>query len=119
MADEQPIQREQQPESTGTATETRTTTETRAPEQREARRPVRDGQRGQGGQKFKKKRCRFCFNKDIKIDYKSSDMLERFITDRGKILPRRITGTCSKHQRELATAIKRARIIALVPFIVQ
>jgi small subunit ribosomal protein S18 len=77
--------------------------------------------RGQGQmmQKFKKKRCRFCYNKDLKLDYKNNELLERFITDRGKILPRRITGTCSKHQRELAIAIKRARIIALVPFIVQ
>lgn len=94
--------------------------ETRPSEQQRERRPYRDGaQRGQGGQRFKKKRCRFCFNKDVKIDYKNNELLERFITDRGKILPRRITGTCSKHQRELSTAIKRARIIALVPFIVQ
>jgi small subunit ribosomal protein S18 len=77
--------------------------------------------RGQGQmmQKFKKKRCRFCYNKDLKLDYKNNELLERFITDRGKILPRRITGTCSRHQRELAIAIKRARLLALVPFIVQ
>ena len=53
------------------------------------------------------------------IDYKNPDLLVRFITDRGKILPRRITGTCAKHQRHLARAIKRARTIALLPFVVK
>jgi small subunit ribosomal protein S18 len=67
--------------------------------------------------RFKKKVCRFCHNKDMFIDYKRIDILERFITDRGKILPRRITGTCAKHQRALATEIKRARMIALLPFL--
>lgn len=89
--------------------------------------PARNGYRERGEQKvgvqsmprFKKKQCRFCYSKDIIIDYKNTDILERFITDRGKILPRRITGTCSKHQRLLARAIKRARIIALLPFIVK
>jgi small subunit ribosomal protein S18 len=66
--------------------------------------------------RFKRKVCKFCYEKDAVIDYKNTDILERFITDRGKILPRRVTGTCSKHQRALATAIKRARIIALLPF---
>ena len=67
--------------------------------------------------RFKKKVCRFCHNKDIVIDYKKTEVLERFITDRGKILPRRITGTCAKHQRGLAQEIKRARMIALLPFV--
>lgn len=67
--------------------------------------------------RFKKKVCRFCHNKDAVIDYKKIDVLERFITDRGKILPRRITGTCAKHQRALAQEIKRARMIALLPFV--
>jgi small subunit ribosomal protein S18 len=67
--------------------------------------------------RFKKKVCRFCHNKDMNIDYKKFDVLERFITDRGKILPRRITGTCAKHQRLLAREIKRARMIALLPFV--
>ena len=67
--------------------------------------------------RFKKKVCRFCHNKDIVIDYKKTEVLERFITDRGKILPRRITGTCAKHQRVLAQEIKRARMIALLPFV--
>lgn len=69
--------------------------------------------------RFKRKGCKFCQNKNLVIDYKNVDILERFITDRGKILPRRITGTCSKHQRALAREIKRARIIALLPFVVQ
>ena len=64
----------------------------------------------------RKKYCYFCANKDVKIDYKDPDLLKRFITDRGKIIPSRITGTCSYHQRQLARAIKKARIMALLPF---
>ena len=75
---------------------------------------VKDGQRLS---RFKKKVCRFCHDKSHTIDYKRSDILENFITDRGKILPRRITGTCAKHQRDVAKEIKRARIIALLPFV--
>jgi small subunit ribosomal protein S18 len=67
--------------------------------------------------KFRKKICRFCFDKNLAIDYKDINTLGRFITDRGKILPRRVTGTCAKHQRLVAVAIKRARIIALIPFV--
>ena len=75
------------------------------------------GRGGKGGKAFfKKKVCRFCVQK-LKIDYKDADTLRRFITERGKILPRRITGTCAKHQRALAAAIKQARIIALLPFV--
>jgi small subunit ribosomal protein S18 len=78
----------------------------------------RDGDGGRGKGKFflKKKICKFCIQK-LKIDYKDADTLRRFITERGKILPRRMTGTCAKHQRALALAIKRARIIALLPFV--
>lgn len=65
---------------------------------------------------YKRKTCRFCEDKGIKIDYKNSNMLQNFITERGKMLPRRITGTCSRHQRELSIEIKRARIMALLPF---
>jgi small subunit ribosomal protein S18 len=65
---------------------------------------------------FRKKVCKLCVRKVKHVDYKDVDTLRRFITDRGKILPRRITGTCAKHQRLLATAIKRARFIALLPF---
>ena len=74
---------------------------------------------GKGGKVFfKKKVCKFCVQK-LKIDFKESDTLRRFITERGKILPRRITGTCAKHQRALALAIKQARSIALLPFVAE
>jgi small subunit ribosomal protein S18 len=79
----------------------------------------RDGDERRGGKGkvfFKKKVCKFC-NQKLRIDYKDADTLRRFITERGKILPRRITGTCAKHQRALAQAIKRARMIALLPFV--
>jgi len=60
--------------------------------------------------------CHFCADKAIKIDYKNFDLLRRYVTEDGKIRPRRQTGTCAKHQRELARAIKRARHIALLPY---
>lgn len=71
-----------------------------------------------GGRKgfFRKKVCKFCAQK-LKIDYKDPDTLRRFITERGKILPRRITGSCAKHQRRLAVAIKRSRAIAFLPYV--
>ncbi len=77
--------------------------------------------RGQRRRWFRRrqKRCMFCEDKITHIDYKQVNMLERFLTDRGKILPRRRTGTCAKHQRQLAVAIKRARHVALLPFVVQ
>ena len=65
---------------------------------------------------YTSKPCRFCIDK-IEIDYKNDVLLRRFMTDRGKITPRRITGTCARHQRQLAAAIKRARSIALLPFV--
>ncbi len=64
----------------------------------------------------RKKVCSFCVDKIDYIDYKEYGRLRKFITDRGKILPRRISGNCAKHQRQLTTAIKRARNIALIPF---
>jgi small subunit ribosomal protein S18 len=60
--------------------------------------------------------CQFCSDKELSIDYKKVDLLKRYITDDGKIRPRRQTGACAKHQREVAAAIKRARHIALLPF---
>jgi small subunit ribosomal protein S18 len=75
--------------------------------------PVRRGKR----QYFRKKKvCRFCVEKVDFIDYKKVEMLQPFVQERGKILPRRMTGTCSKHQRWLGVAVKRARNIALLPF---
>lgn len=64
----------------------------------------------------KKKVCQYCGNKNLTIDYKDVDKLGKYIAEKGKILPRRVTGTCAVHQRELTRAIKRARIIALLPF---
>ena len=72
--------------------------------------------RAKGKTFFRKKVCRFCANK-AKIDYNDADALRRYMTERGKILPRRITGTCAKHQREVAKAIKRARSISLLSFV--
>jgi small subunit ribosomal protein S18 len=65
----------------------------------------------------KKKVCVFCADKAEYIDYKDTAKLRKFISERGKILPRRISGTCAKHQRELNTAIKRARQVALLPYV--
>ncbi len=75
-------------------------------------------QGGGGGRRFvrARKSCRFCADKIDYIDYKDSRMLSSYIPERGKILPRRISGTCAPHQRMLATAIKRARNAALLPF---
>ena len=65
----------------------------------------------------KRKFCRFCQRNVKEIDYKNIDILKRYILERGKISPRRITGTCAFHQRRLAIAIKRARLLALLPYI--
>lgn len=64
----------------------------------------------------KKKVCQFCADKNATIDYKDVDTLKKYITERGKILPKRITGTCAVHQREVTRAIKRARTVALLPY---
>lgn len=66
--------------------------------------------------KGRKKVCAFCVDKVEQIDYKDTAKLRRYTSDRAKILPRRVTGTCAYHQRELTTAIKRARQIALLPY---
>ena len=80
----------------------------------------RDGGRGgyrRGGKPFfRRKVCKFC-TQNLVADYKNPDALRRFVTDRGKILPRRITGTCAKHQRSLSNEIKRARVLAYLPFV--
>ena len=65
----------------------------------------------------RKKICQFCADKTESIDYKDTEKLRKYITERGKILPKRITGTCAIHQREVTTAIKRARIAALLPYV--
>ena len=65
----------------------------------------------------RRKTCRFCADKTLVIDYKDVKSLRYFVTERGKIIPRRISGNCAKHQRKLTTAIKRSRHIALLPYI--
>lgn len=70
-----------------------------------------------GGRGFgRKKVCRFCAEKNAKVDFKDQATLKYFVTERGKIIPRRISGNCAKHQREVAVAIKRARGLALLPY---
>jgi small subunit ribosomal protein S18 len=65
---------------------------------------------------FRRKVCRFCADKTLKIDYKDVRTVSQFVTERGKMTPSRITGNCARHQRALTQAIKRARSIALLPF---
>ena len=73
--------------------------------------------KGKGkGKGLKKKYCKLCLEKVVFVDYKDEKRLGRFVTDRGKIVPRRVSGTCSTHQKQLTTAIKRARVLALLPF---
>lgn len=72
--------------------------------------------RPQRNRKPRHKVCQFCVDKVETIDYKDIAKLRRFVSERAKILPRRITGTCAKHQRELTIAIKRARHVALIPY---
>jgi small subunit ribosomal protein S18 len=67
----------------------------------------------------KKRVCKYCTDKTLVIDYKDPQALKYFITERGKIVPRRISGNCALHQREVATAIKRGRNVALLPYTVQ
>lgn len=87
----------------------------------EGERPARreSGSGGGGGRKQylrRRKVCKFCTEKIDVIDYKDVHLIGQFVSDRGRILPRRLTGTCSPHQRTLTTAIQRARNIALLPF---
>ncbi|HZZ85270.1 MAG TPA: 30S ribosomal protein S18 [Anaeromyxobacteraceae bacterium] len=77
---------------------------------------MEEGGRGRGF--GRRKVCRFCADKTLKVDYKDQGQMKYFLTERGKIIPRRISGNCAKHQREVATAIKRARIVALLPYTV-
>ena len=66
---------------------------------------------------FVKRACRFCSEKVDQVDYKDLDRIGRYVTERGKIIPSRLTGTCAKHQRVLTRAIKRARFMALLPYV--
>ncbi|MEK7670013.1 MAG: 30S ribosomal protein S18 [Bacteroidota bacterium] len=78
----------------------------------------RTQQTSRGAQQQRKKRtCRFCDNKETFVDYKNEKRIQRFISEQGRIIPKRITGTCSRHQRQLVLALKRARHLALLPFV--
>ena len=66
--------------------------------------------------KIRKKVCPLCGDKSFELDYKNAEQLKKFINENGKILPRRTTGACAKHQREITTAVKRARHIAIIPY---
>lgn len=79
----------------------------------EERRPMRP----RGGPRRRRKVCQFCVDKVEHIDYKDTSRLKKCLTERGKIMPRRMSGVCAKHQRGLAIAIKRARVVALLPYV--
>lgn len=81
----------------------------------EKRKPKKDGERKK--KVFKKKPCRFCMDKVVEIDYLDYQKFQKLITERGKIMPSRITGNCARHQRQLARAIRKARVAALLPFV--
>lgn len=89
---------------------------------RDRDRGERGGKGGQDGEdvpwrrRGRRRVCRYCADKEQVIDYKDPQALKYFVTERGKIVPRRISGACAKHQRAITTAIKRARVIALLPF---
>ncbi len=74
-------------------------------------------ERRYGGGMRRKKVCQFCAEKTEYIDYKDVDKLKKFVTERGKIIPRRVTGTCAIHQRDITRAVKRARVVALMPYV--
>jgi len=82
-------------------------------EDRSKRRP-----RPAAGGRRRRKVCQFCVDKTV-IDYKDTARLRKFITERGKIMPRRMSGVCARHQNDLAVAIKRARIVALLPYVAE
>ncbi|MGI6161088.1 MAG: 30S ribosomal protein S18 [Christensenellales bacterium] len=69
------------------------------------------------GRRTRRRICQFCADKSQSIDYKDVNKLRKSITERGKIMPRRMSGTCAKHQRQLAMAVKRARVVALLPYV--
>lgn len=90
------------------------------PPHREGGRPHREGGRPGGDRRrrfqVRRKVCRFCVDKTPFVDYKDVKMLKFFLTERGKILPRRISGNCARHQREVTVAVQRCRNIAMIPF---
>ena len=91
--------------------------ETAAPAEAKAERSERSERPMRGNRKGRRKVCSFCVDKVDTIDYKDVAKLRKYTSERGKILPRRVTGTCARHQRALTTAIKRSRHVALLPYI--
>ncbi len=79
----------------------------------------RGGRRQKPAYALRKKVCRFCGEKKTSIDYKETPRLQKYLTEKGKIIPSRISGNCAKHQRQLARAIKRARAIAILPYVAE
>lgn len=79
-------------------------------------REKREKREKSGARAPKKKYCKLCFEKVTFVDYKDDRKLQRFVTDRGKIVPRRISGSCARHQAQIMRAVKRARILALLPY---
>lgn len=88
-----------------------------APRERQQQQQQQDGMGGRRYYYRRKRVCRFCSEKIEYIDFKDVQLLQSYVPERGRILPRRITGTCAWHQRKLGTALKRARIAALIPFV--
>lgn len=85
--------------------------------ERPAREPREGREERRGPRRSRRKVCAFCVDKADHIDYKDVAKLRRFLSDRAKIVPRRVTGTCARHQRELTVAIKRARPLAFLPYV--
>jgi len=79
------------------------------------KKPKRDGEKKK--KVFKKKPCRFCLDKTVSLDYLDYPRFQKLLTERGKMMPSRITGNCARHQRQLARAIRKARVLALLPFV--
>jgi small subunit ribosomal protein S18 len=77
-----------------------------------------DGDDKKGRGVMRRRACRFCAEKELKVDFKDQSALKYFVTERGKIIPRRVSGNCAKHQRAVARAVKQARGIALLPYLV-
>lgn len=78
---------------------------------------ARKRKKRKGARKTRRKKCRFCARPDMEISYKDPKLLRRYVSDRGKIVARRVSGNCARHQRQVARAIKVARFLALVPYV--
>ena len=99
-----------------TETETAEPAEQAKPQAPAEEKPQKTFNKQNNANRKRKKVCQFCADKENVIDYKNADKLRKLTSERGKILPRRVTGTCAMHQRRLTTAIKRARVLALLPY---